>query len=213
MGTIRPEFLVLLGPDFAGKSTALTALSTGTTPCRILSTDRQFVPPRHGLVSDLRRIAGQALPAVGDAYTPDFLAALLQTAVVHLRDEVQRCPPGVPVVVDSYYYKILAKCRLAGVLDSPMYGWWLSFPQPRRVVYLNVSARTAWRRCDEGAGLNPVEYHGDQPTETGFEQYQNDLAKLMREEIRQLPVTEVDEHDNPVLTAQVIREVLADEFR
>ncbi|HEX9338714.1 MAG TPA: hypothetical protein VF892_22645, partial [Pseudonocardiaceae bacterium] len=142
-------FAVVLGPDFAGKSSALAVLRG----FRVVSTDRRFVAARHDVVSQLRR----AVSGVDDNYSPDFLAALLQTAVVHLRDEVVRA--AEPVVVDSYYYKILAKCRLAGVGDNPMFDWWRSFPQPARVIYLTVSAASAWRRCGRGTKLNPLEFH------------------------------------------------------
>ena len=196
-------FAVVLGPDFAGKSSALAALRG----CRVVSTDRRFVAARHEAVSRLRGVVGR----LDGEYSPDFLAALLQTAVVHLRDEVLRADE--PLVVDSYYYKILAKCRLAGVQDNPMFDWWRTFPQPARVIYLTVSPDTAWRRSGAGAKLNPLEHHGEHPTRAGFERYQRDLAKLMWEEIRDLPVTVLDERDSSAATAQAIREVLDDEFR
>lgn len=208
-----PDFVVLLGPDFSGKSSALARLRFGRARCRIVSTDHEFVDARHALVSDLRRGVGELLPLLGGAYTPDFLAALLQTAVIHVRDELLRRDSAGHALVDSYYYKILAKCRLAGVWDNPMFAWWRSFPQPRRVVYLDVSTASAWRRCQAGHSLNPLEYYGERPNWAGFQRYQEDLAKLMREEIHHLPVTTVAERDDPAHTALAIQEVLDDEFR
>ncbi|MEJ8642015.1 hypothetical protein WKI68_12145 [Streptomyces sp. MS1.HAVA.3] len=114
--------------------------------------------------------------------------------------------------MDSYYYKLLAKCRLAGAGDNPMFDWWRSFPQPRRVVYLEVSPETAWRRSREGARLNRLEHYGDVPDRDAFERYQGDLRKTMREEIRDLPVTVIEEHRDPARTAAEIRKVLAHEL-
>lgn len=49
-------------------------------------------------------------------------------AVLHLRDQVSARNTETPALVDSYYHKVLAKCRLAGLEDNPMLGWWRSFP-------------------------------------------------------------------------------------
>lgn len=202
-------FYVLLGPDGAGKSTVMSEIADRLPGWRTLSTDDAFVGPRHGLVTQLRRnVVKDVLPGLGASYSTEFLASLLQTAVVHLRDEAQR-GAGAPLLMDSYYYKILAKCRLAGMPNNPMYGWWRSFPQPRAVVYLDVSPASAWRRSGNGARLNPLEYFGPSPDWTGFETYQNSLRRLMLEEVRQLPVTMIGEQPSAARTADAVAEVLA----
>jgi thymidylate kinase len=207
------EFFVLVGQDFAGKSSALSRLRADPMRWQVISTDGDFLDARHKLVSDLRRGVGEILPGLGSAYTPEFLTAFLQTAVMHLRDELERAEPDRPVIVDSYYYKIIAKCQLAGVRASPMFDWWRSFPQPRRVLEIEVSAESAWHRCAAGVRLNSLEYYGTRPTRDGFERYQRDLTKLMRQEIEGRPVTVIEEQPTPDLTARAIREVLADELR
>ncbi|MEU0797941.1 hypothetical protein ABZ342_48415 [Amycolatopsis sp. NPDC005961] len=207
------EFFVVAGQDFAGKSSALARLRGDPRHWQVISTDSAFLGARHQLVSDLRRGVGEVLPRLGSAYTPEFLAALLQTAVVHLRDELDRADPERPVIVDSYYYKIIAKCRLAGLSGNPMFDWWRSFPQPRRVVLVEVSAESAWRRCAAGTRLNSLEHYGDRPSRDGFERYQRDLLKLMLQEIGDCPMTVVEEQPTPDSTARAIREALADELR
>lgn len=206
------EFFVVVGQDFAGKSSALARLRADPMRWQVISTDRDFLDDRHKLVSDLRRGVGEILPRLGSAYTPEFLAAFLQTAVLHLRDELERVDPDRPVIIDSYYYKILAKCQLAGVTESPMFDWWRSFPQPRRVVRLELSAESAWRRCAAGVRLNSLEYYGTRPTRDGFEDYQRDLVKLMWQEIEGRPVTVIEEQPTPDETARAIREALAHEL-
>jgi len=211
-----PPFAVLLGPDFAGKSTALARLRAGNPARRILSTDEDFLAAEHRPIAQLRRVAGEVIGALGTDFSPDFLVGLLQTAVVHLRDELLREEPvhegprRGPLLVDSYYYKILAKCTLAGAGDNPMLAWWRSFPQPVRVVYLDVSPAAAWRRCDRGHGLNPLEHYGRRPDFERFARYQADLSALMFEEIRHLPVTVLGERTDPAQTAREIEEALAD---
>ncbi|MFI0938723.1 dTMP kinase [Streptomyces sp. NPDC021020] len=205
-----PDFTVLIGGDFAGKSTVLGALAAAHPEVQVLSTDEGFLGPRHLQVGQLRRLAGRLLPHVGGDYTPDFLAALFHAAVVHLRDELRRCDPGRPVVMDSYYYKFLAKCRLAGAQESPLFAWWRSYPQPHRVIELEVPPATAWERCGRGAGLNALEFYGASPVRPAFEDYQSDLRRLMREEVRHLPLRRLPATGDPSVTAHRIQEALAD---
>ncbi|MFI9173094.1 dTMP kinase [Streptomyces lincolnensis] len=205
-----PPFCVLLGPDGAGKSTALGRLREDAPPWRLLSVDDGFLRPEDAVIGRLRR---EVVRDGAEAWSPEFLTAMLQTAVVHLRDRLLRDDPARPAVVDSYYYKLLAKCRLAGVADNPMFDWWRAFPRPQRVIYLDVAPGSAWGRCRAGRDLNRLEHYGDRPDRDGFELYQRDLAKIMWDEIRDLPVTTIGEEYGPAETAEEIRKVLTDEFR
>ncbi|MGW8555969.1 hypothetical protein [Streptomyces tubercidicus] len=212
MSPEHPAFAVLLGADFAGKSSVMADLAATRPGWRLLSTDGEFTKATFPLVARLRRhVVSDVLPELGTSYSPEFLAALLQTAVIHLHDRIAQCEPGTPVVVDSYYYKILAKCRLAGVGENPMFTWWRSFPRPRRIVYLEVPHRTAWQRSGHGTLLNPLEYAGPRPTELAFESYQRDLRKMMLEETRDIPMTVIEECGDVASTAAAVRRALADE--
>ncbi|MGW2722943.1 hypothetical protein [Streptomyces sp. NPDC001492] len=204
----RP-FSVLLGADGAGKSSVMGRLSHLLPEWRLVSVDSAFVAPEHELITRLRRdLEDHLLPGLGAAYSVDFLAGVLQTAVIHLRDQLHAGEPGVPVLVDSYYYKILAKCRLAGVRDSRIYSWWRSFPQPERVLFLDVSPASAWRRRGDGTQLNALEYDGDSADWAGFETYQKNLRKLLLEEVRDLPMTVLPEQPDADRAADAVRKVL-----
>ncbi|MEU6094320.1 hypothetical protein [Streptomyces sp. NPDC047079] len=207
--TDRP-FYVLLGPDGAGKSSVMAEVAARLPGWRTLSTDDAFLEPSHALLGALRRhVVEDVLPNLGTSYSADFLASLLQTAVVHLKDQVERQDGNAPLLMDSYYYKILAKCRLAGARQNPMYTWWRSFPRPRAVLYLDVSPATAWRRSAAGARLNPLEHFGERPEWLGFEDYQKSLRKLMLEEVRDVPVTIIAEQPSVARTTDAVLEVLA----
>jgi len=204
------DFVVLLGSDKSGKSSVMAEIARSEPAWRTLSTDTRLLAPEHGLIAELRRhVMDDVLPGLGRTYSAEFLAGLLQTAVLHLRDQLADRPDGEPVLMDSYYYKILAKCRLAGVPDNPMFAWWRSFPQPGRVVFLDASAQSCWRRSGNGERLNPLEYGGSRPTWPGYRGYQTRLRELMLEEVRTLPVTHIEEYESVTRTAQAVREVLA----
>ncbi|MER7795407.1 hypothetical protein [Streptomyces sp. NPDC097640] len=214
MRTTQSGFSVLLGPDYAGKSSVMSEFARSSPSWRLISTDERFLQPAHALIGRLRRdMAVDVLPSLGRDYSPEFTASMLQTAVVHLRDRIEESDTLSPTLVDSYYYKILAKCRLAGLWDNPMFTWWRSFPQPRRVVFLDVSTTTAWRRSGNGADTNRLEYYGDHPDEGAFAAYQTTLRRLMLDEISHLPVTVIRAQGDVAQTAQAIRKVLSDADR
>lgn len=204
------RFFVLLGTDGAGKSSAMAHIAERWPQWRLLSTDSRFVDAEYGLVRELRRgVVRDVLPGLGRTYSMDFLTSMLQTAVVHLKDRIEAQDPGTPVLVDSYYYKILAKCRIFGARHNPMYTWWRSFPQPAGVVFLDVAPETAWRRSRAGELLNPLEYLGETPEWFSFESYQKSLRKLLLEEVRHVPVTVIDEQPSAARAAEAVMEVIS----
>ncbi len=199
-------FTVLLGPDYAGKSSALNELADS---CEVVSVDDEFLAEEHGVVRGLKRtLIKEVLPLLDEVYTIDFAMSLLQTAVVHLRDRLALCSGDRTIVVDSYYYKILAKCRLLAGDANPVFDWWRSFPQPERIVYLDVDPATAWRRCGAGAATNRLEHYGAEPVFAAFAAFQRDLGEVMLEDVGDVPLTVVPEQAAVTVTVAAIREAL-----
>lgn len=202
-----PEFSVVLGPDYAGKSTLLSELATHDVQC--VSYDDSFVRPECSLVNDLRDgFVSRAVRGLGTAYSTDFVITLLQTSVVYLRDQAVQADSDRPVVVDSYYYKVLAKCVLAGMVNDDLFAWWRTFPRPSRVIYLDVDPETAWQRSGEGALLNPFEHYGQVPTWDGFQRFQTDLRLLMINEIGAVPMSLLDATTGVGQTVAAVRRTL-----
>ncbi|MFE0027910.1 hypothetical protein [Amycolatopsis sp. NPDC059021] len=190
-----PDFTVLLGTDYAGKTTVLSALSRRGVRC--VSYDAAFVRPDCSLVNDLREgFLAHALRGLGRGYSADFVLSLLQTSVVHLRDEILRADRGSPVLVDSYYYKILAKCVLTGLVNEDIFAWWRTFPRPRRIILLEVDPETAWARSGRGARANGFEYYGDFPTWNGFRRFQADLRQRMVDEVDGVEMVSIGRADH-----------------
>lgn len=188
---------MLLGPDYAGKTSVMRALRPDL--------GQNLVEVEGGALAELRRLL---MTKVWGAYSPEFVAGMLQLAAIHLRDRLRDNVHG-GALVDSYYYKILAKCRLCGIEgDHPMFAWWRTFPRPRRVIYLEVTTAEAWRRSRFGADLNPLEHYGSTPNRLGFEAYQRDLSKLMREELEGLNVNVIQAGNSVARTAQAVKAVI-----
>ena len=188
-----PLFSVLLGPDYAGKSSVISDLSSRGWRC--VSYDDALVPEECSLINDLRdEFITRALRGLGDQYSSDFIVTLLQASVVYLRDQILKAAADQPVIVDSYYYKILAKGMLTGLVNEEMFAWWRSFPRPRQVIYLDVDSEIAWRRSGNGAQLNRFEYYwdrhdGGRPRPEDFHRFQTDLRSLMLAEVGTVPLT------------------------
>jgi thymidylate kinase len=189
-------FWVVTGPDYAGKSTMLNCLS-GEHNWRVVSYDDRYLD-RYPLIRQLRREwVDAAFARVGRRYSAELVLSALHPIVLHLRDELYRTDDTDRVVVDSYYYKLLAKCRLLGVRHQPTFDYWRSFPRPRGVVYLDVAPEVAWARSGYGAKLNVFEHHGaaaGRPgsAQAGFARLQSQLRAAILEEIGDVPVTIVD---------------------
>jgi hypothetical protein len=201
------NFTVLLGTDYAGKSTILSELAVDGWQC--VSYDDEFVPPGCELITELREsFVPRALHGVGDPYSTDFVLTLLQTSVVYIRDQALRADPARPAIVDSYYYKMLGKCVLTGLVNEAIIAWWRSFPRPRRVIFLDVDPTTAWQRSEWGARLNAFEYYGETPTWEGFRQFQLDLRELLLREVGALPMNILPQTDDPQTSINAIRSLV-----
>jgi hypothetical protein len=177
---------VLLGPDYSGTSPVMSAVAD-RTDWPVVSYDEEFLDAGLALLGRLRdNVMPEALRGGGERYSADFVLSILQAAVIFVRDQALRHRGG-PVIVDSYYYKILAKCRLSGLVNETIFEWWRSFPAPWGVIYLDTDPATAWRRAAGGAAVNGFEHYGDRPTWEAFDLFQGDLRRLMLVEVVDVP--------------------------
>jgi thymidylate kinase len=182
---------VILGPDYAGKSSVMDLLSTSWNG-RFVSYDDRLLSPQHSMVGRLRKsFLSEVLPGIGSVYSADFAISLFNCYAIFLRDQIAASESDRPIIIDSYYYKVLAKCVLAGFSCDRVFSVWRSFPQPKHVVYLDVDTDLAWFRSGEGRELNRLEYFGSEPSRSGFVRFQDELGKLMIKEIAGANVSEL----------------------
>jgi thymidylate kinase len=185
------SFWTLLGPDFAGKSTALARLRD-EHGWQVVSHDDRYLGD-YPLVAKLRSCwVDDALVWTGKRYTAELVLSVMHSVILHQRDELARRTGPGPVIIDSFYYKQLAACSLLGVSHEPTFGYWRSFPQPEGVVYLDVPPEVAWERAGRGADVSAFEHYGDVVSREGFVRLQTDMRARMLAEVKDLPLTIVD---------------------
>jgi thymidylate kinase len=185
------RFWTVLGADYSGKSAVLHSLRC-EHGWQVVSYDDPYVEP-FPLVRWLREVAFfEAYRQRDVSYSGDLAFSLLTPIVLHLRDEVIGKAARGPAIVDSYYYKLLAKGIITGIADEKARAAWRSAfqPEPRGVIFLDVDPDVAWDRAN--GKPNPFEYHGHEPTRDGFRRFQRDLRDVMLDEINGLPHVVVD---------------------
>ncbi len=190
------EFWTLLGPDFAGKSTVLNTLHD-KHGWRVISYDDRYLES-YPLIQRLRGSwISDAFVWAGKRYSAELVLSVLNSIVLHFRDELARLDGEKRVIVDSYYYKLLAKCRLLGVEHQPTFDYWRSFPRPRGVLYLDVLPEVAWARSSHGAWINEFEHYGTTAGKANFIRLQSDLRAAILAEVDDVPLQCINASQRP----------------
>lgn len=158
---------------------------------RLVSQDDAFLEGDYVVLQHLKRhFLSHVLTRPEPPYSPAFTLAGLHMAVMYLHDRVEaaRKTGAGFVLVDSYYYKIWAKCVLKGLVDRRVFSLWRALPKPDRVFLLHAEPEVLWERSGEGALLNPFEYHGPRPERGAFLRFQEEMTRLMVREAGGCPL-------------------------
>jgi hypothetical protein len=181
--------VVLIGADHVGKSAVLHALLARGH--QVASCDDDRLDPSYAVLAVMRE-AWERATVSGRSYSREFLLSGLQIRMLYLRDEIARCRSTGSVLVDSYAYKVLAKCRLRG-LDVPrITASWRAFAAPDLVLVLHAADHVLWKRAGRGSALSPFEHYGNEPTRAGYLAFQHDLLREMQDDTRGIPTCDID---------------------
>lgn len=168
--TSRGRFIVLLGIDGSGKSSLLKALAG-----RGLRTAQWQQLRDHEAPAAL---APAAPTAVKNGLTPLARAMFIGGHLVAQYEYLVRpqIEAGRTVVLDSYYYKVLAKEQILGVVHPALVELCAELPQPDFLLHLDVSPQESRRR--KQGRISPYEHF--EPDETTFLAFQTRLAAHLR---------------------------------
>src|SRR5258705_9150261 len=104
--------IAVIGADHVGKSALLRELRARGH--QVVSCGDTLLDPSHGVLAVLREAWERAMVS-GCNGSRERVLADLQIPMLRLRDEIARRRRIGRVLVDSYIYKVLAKCRLRGL--------------------------------------------------------------------------------------------------
>lgn len=164
------RFLVLLGIDGSGKSTLLSSLADAGVQTASWHELRSHEVPA--------TLAPDAPTAIKNRLTPLARAMFIGGHLVAQYEYLvrPRIEAGVTTVLDSYYYKLLAKERLLGFADGALESLCIELPQPDGIIYVDVDPRESFRR--KAGRLSPYE-HFDDASEESYVTFQSQLARAL----------------------------------
>jgi thymidylate kinase len=178
-----PLFLVLVGIDGSGKSTALDQLSRPGLVVRRWQDLRSHEVAASLAPDAPTDIKNRATPLARAMFIGGHLVAQYEYLV---RPQLEA---SSSVLLDSYYYKLVAKERLFGVADPSLERLCRELPQPDGVVLLEVPAATSYGR--KAGKLSPYEYRGE-ATRGSYIAFQELLAASLRKQLRSVRHERVD---------------------
>lgn len=204
----EPLFVVVLGIDGAGKTAALRFLETynlSVFTWRMVFELPEFYLhyklPRTLSNRDLRSLLKPRTRAFGFL---QFFSAEYEHLVAPALES------GKTAVVDSYYYKQLAREELIGKSHPVVIRALQLLPPPDVVFYLHVDPRTAFRRKER---ISKNEVGGNALTEEAFCRFQTEVDRKLREYIAGYSIIEIDaETMHPKAIADLIIRNLIPDF-
>lgn len=167
----RGQFVVLVGIDGSGKSTLLDAMSQSgvhTTSWRDLRA--------HDLPAML---APDSPTAVKSRLTPLGRSMFIGGHLVAQYEYLVRptLEQGTDVVLDSYYYKLLAKERLLGLMHPSLEALCCELPKPDALILIDTPPETSWLR--KKGDLSSYEYFGNVPSKDNYLRFQRGIAESL----------------------------------
>lgn len=131
---------MLLGIDGSGKSTLLAELATAGVATASWQDLRSHEVPAMLAPDAPTSIKGRLTPLARAMFIGGHLVAQYEYLV---RPSVAS---GTTTLLDSYYYKLLAKERLLGFAHPSLEALCAELPQPDHVIYVSVDPKESLRR-------------------------------------------------------------------
>jgi thymidylate kinase len=163
----RGRFLVLLGIDGSGKSTLLFCMAKAGVQTASWHELRSHEVPATLAPNVPTSVKNRLTPLARAMFIGGHLVAQYEYLVR------PRIEAGLTTVLDSYYYKLLAKERLLGFAHPALEQLCAELPQPDGIIYVDVDPRESYRR--KKGCFSSYEHFGA-PSQDSYVAFQTQLA-------------------------------------
>jgi thymidylate kinase len=180
----RGRFIVLVGIDGSGKTTLLDAMSRAGVHTTSWHDLRAHDVPA--------MLAPDAPTAVKSRLTPLARSMFIGGHLVAQYEYLVRptLEQGTDVVLDSYYYKLLAKERQLGLAHPSLEALCDELPRPDALILIDTPPETSWSRKKDA--LSSYEYFGPVPSEASYLRFQRGIAEALHTAALSMPSVLLD---------------------
>lgn len=184
----RGHFIVLIGIDGSGKSTLLRALADAGVHTTSWHDLRSHDVPAMLAPNAPTEIKARLTPLSRSMFIGGHLVAQYEYLVRPALDL------GQDVVLDSYYFKLLAKERLLGFAQPALESLCLELPQPDALILIDTPPELSWSR--KAGELSSYEHFGA-PTRSNYLAFQEGIDAALRDAAHTLPSAVLDGRQLP----------------
>lgn len=182
------SFIVLVGIDGSGKSTLLERLAEAGVRTSSWNDLRSHDVPAMLAPDAPTAIKARLTPLARSMFIGGHLVAQYEYLV---RPALEQ---GDDVLLDSYYFKLLAKERLLGFVQPALEELCRQLPQPDGLILIDTPPELSWSRK---AGTLSVYEHFGTPTETNYLAFQRGIETSLRKAGRAFPSVTLDGRQTP----------------
>ncbi len=186
------KLFVLLGSDFSGKTTLLNKIKLSGNPIVCGGPEEILASDSTGTLMHLMGLFNKHVQNADSSFSQDFILTSFQMYLVGMKNWIEQQPRGSCVLIDSYFYKVLAKCRIKNWKEDHIFEYWRSFEKPETVFWLNTPVTILWQRVSQQKSINKLEsFSYNTKNEQAFQSFQELLRQKIKEEVTGIPLVEV----------------------
>lgn len=184
------KFGVLVGIDGSGKTTLLKQLSGNNVPTENWTNLRSYPDPLVLAPESPTEIRQRLSPLTRAMFIGGLLIAEYEYLV---RPKLKQ---NNSVLLDSYYFKLLAKESIYQKVDPVFYNLCDELPRPDIVFFLEMDPREAYKRKIMHAPLSPYEYT-NAGTDEDFVNFQTRLIELIESFLKNIQTVRINGMNPP----------------
>lgn len=198
---MRGKFVVMIGMDGSGKSTVLQSLIERGLKVADWKDLREYEEISYSAPEEPHTIRNRLKPLSRSLFVASHIVAEYEYLIEPIINK------GISIVLDSYYYRSLAKEAIYGKNDPIFHTICTSLPQPDYIIDLKVDPEIAFeRKVKARAGTLGVSEFYHEPTLSDFINFQKRVRDLISIYTNRIPIMEIDSSQK---REEVLREVMS----